>query len=240
MRRDARRKTLDVSTIPSPIRPNFVGLASGVWRLASLALIAAACIANPADTTTTITTAPASTTTGVQERWIWGIDSVDLGQGYSLGPCDGDANQIACITTNGSVIGSAEYLALPVDSFEVLEGVDDPVESIELIATDYLSTFRSDRQAACPNLEFRELAATSATVSGLPGLRYGFEELESARVVEKNVIYGVRMDDSIGLFNVSAIADGACLSNEGELTDPAILDALLPPVDLAMASVESG
>ena len=39
--------------------------------------------------------------------------------------------------------------------------------------------------------------------------------------VEKNVIYGVRVEDTINLFSFSAIAEGACLSNEGELTDPA-------------------
>ena len=77
-------------------------------------------------------------------------------------------------------------------------------------------------------------------VGGQPGLRYGFEEIEGDRVVEKNVIYGVRRDETIGLFTFSAIADGACLSNEGELTDPAVLDFLLPRLHQAMAVVESG
>jgi hypothetical protein len=190
--------------------------------------------------TTTITTSPASTTTSAPARWIWGVDEVDLVDGYSLGPCEGDANQIACIAKDGSVVGSAEYLPLPVESFDILDGVDDPVESIELIAEDYLSTFRADRGATCPNLEFRELARKVVTVGGLPGRAYGFEELDGIRTVEKNLIYGVRVEESINLYSFAAIAEGACLSNEGELTDPEILDAVRTGLDQVMAVVESG
>ena len=192
----------------------------------------------PTATGVTATTDVPSTT--LVEGWIWGVDERVLRRGYLLGPCEGDANQIACIARDGTVIGSAEYLALAVDSFESLDGVDDPVESIEVIAGDYLATFRADRESACPDLEFRELAPTPVTVGGQPGLRYGFDELDGGRVVERNLIYGVRRDDTIGLFNFSATTDSACLSNEGELDDPAILDSLLPTLDQVMAVVESG
>jgi hypothetical protein len=84
---DARRKTLDVN----PIQRNVVGLAS-------LALFATACAASPAHTTTTTTTSNVPTTTGVQTRWVWGVDEVNLGDGYVLGQCEGDANLIACFT----------------------------------------------------------------------------------------------------------------------------------------------
>jgi len=163
-----------------------------------------------------------------------------MGDGYVLGPCSGDADQFACISRNGSVIGSAEHLALPADNFDLLDGVDDPAESIELIAADYVSTFTADREATCPNLEFVPLAPTISTIGGREGLTYGFEELDGGRVVEKNVIYGVRGDETIDLFSFSAIAEGACLSNEGELADPAVLDFLLPRLDQAIAVVDSG
>jgi hypothetical protein len=138
------------------------------------------------------------------------------------------------------VIGSAEGLLLPAQSFEVLDGVDDPVESIEIIAADYLSTFAQDRQTTCPHLDFQELQPVDLNIAGDPGLRYGFEERDAGRVVEKNVIYGVRVEDSINLLAFSAIADGACLSNEGELTDPAVLETILVALDRAMAELESG
>ena len=165
---------------------------------------------------------------------------MELGDGYSLGPCEGDANLIACITKDGAVIGLAEGLLLPVQGFAALDGVDDPVESIEIIAADYLSTFAEDRQSTCPHLEFQVLVPAAVSVGGDPGLRYGFEELDGAAVVEKNLIYGVRVEDSVNLYNFSAIAEGACLSNEGELTDPVTLDTVLPLLDHAMAVVESG
>ena len=215
-----------------------------MWGLASLALIAGACAGINVGSPTTVTTgAPTTTvvaTTTLPDKWIWGVDEVALRRGYWLGPCEGNADQIACIGQDATVIGSAEYLALPVDTFESLDGVDHPVQSIEIIAGDYLSTFRADRESACPDLEFRELPITPVTVGGQPGLRYGFDELDGGRVVERNLIYGVRRDDTIDLFNYSATTDSACLSNEGELDDPAILDSLLPTLDQVMAVVESG
>ena len=207
-------------------------------------LIVSACSGERTSTTSTsiaATTIPvATTTTTALDLWVWGIDSVELGGGYSLGPCEGDADQIACITTDDAVVGSAEFLSLPTDSFDVLNGVVDPVESIELIATDYIATFQTDRQSTCPNLEFKVLAELPVTVGGGPGLRYGFEELDGIQVVEKNLIYGVRIGENIYLYSFAAIAEHACLSNEGELSDPAILDALLPGLDRVMALVESG
>ena len=209
--------------------------------LASLAFIAAACTSNPAGTTTTrvAPTVPTTTTTAT-ESWVWGIDSVDLGDGHLLGPCEGDADQIACISKDGSVIGSAEHLEFPADTFEVLDGVTDPVASIELIAADYVATFLADRQATCPQLEFRALAPDPVEVGGASGLRYGFEQLDGTEAVEKNIIYGARVGDTIDLYGFAAIAEGACLSNEGELTDPDTLDSVLPALDRALAVVESG
>ena len=138
------------------------------------------------------------------------------------------------------MIGSAEHLALPADTFDLLDGVDDPAKSLELIADDYVSTFTADRESTCPNLEFVPLVPTISTIGGREGLTYGFEELDGGRVVEKNVIYGVRGAETIDLFSFSAIAEGACLSNEGELADPAVLDFLLPRLDQAIAVVDSG
>lgn len=180
------------------------------------------------------------TTTTATESWVWGIDSVDLGEGHLLGPCEGDADQIACISNDGSVIGSAEHLEFPADTFEVLEGVTDPVASIELIAAEYVATFLADRQATCPQLEFRALAPDPVEVGGAPGLRYGFEQLDGTETVERNIIYGARVGDTIDLYGFAAIAEGACLSNEGELTDPDTLDSVLPALDRALAVVESG
>jgi hypothetical protein len=187
-----------------------------------------------------VTASTVPTTTGVETTWDWGIDEVDLGDGYSLAPCEGNADQIACVIKDDSVIGSAEHLALSVESFDILDGVDDPVESIELIATDYVATFLADRNSTCPHLEFRELAPTPVTIGAGPGLRYGFEERDGPVVVEKNMIYGVRAEGTIDLYGFAAIAEGACLSNEGELTHPAVLDGLQPRLDHVMAGVESG
>lgn len=204
-------------------------------------LIVVACGGGPTSTTaTTTTTAEITTSTFAVEPWVWGVDEVDLGEGYFLGPCEGDANEIACITKDGAVIGSAERLTLDAESFEALDGVDDPVESIEIIAGDYLSTFTEDRQSTCPGLEFRELRPVAANIAGVSGLRYGFEERDGGGVVEKDVIYGVRIENTISLYNLSAIADGACLSNEGELADPAVLETILPGLDHVMTGVESG
>ena len=131
-------------------------------------MIAIACAASPADTTSHNGHRHHRrlTTTTAIETWVWGIDSVELGGGYSLGPCEGDADQIACITKDDVVVGSAEFLALPAESFDFLDGVVDPVESIELIAADYIATFQTDRQSTCPNLEFKTLAPVARHSGG--------------------------------------------------------------------------
>ena len=232
---DARRKTLDGSSIRRSVQGS-----AGVLRLASLALFAIACAVSPGQSTTTSSISTIPTATTAIDSWTWGVDEVDLGGGYLLGQCEGDANQVACITKDGSAIGSAEHLEFPVDTFVFLDGVTDPVASVELMAADYVATFLADRQATCPHLEFRALAPAPVAVGGAPGLRYGFEELDGTETVERNMIYGVRVDDTIDLYGFAAIAGGACLSNEGELTDPDTLDDMLPALDRAMAVVESG
>jgi hypothetical protein len=172
--------------------------------------------------------------------WTWGVDTVEVGHGYRLGPCSGDADQFACISRDGSPVGSAELLTLPVDTFPALNGVDDPMESIDVVAADFLQTFADDRETTCPSLEFAGLDAVPVTVAAAPGLQFGFEERAGESVVEKVVQYGVRIRGDIHLFNVTAIAPGACLAPEGELTDPGVLDSILPGLDAALAVVKPG
>ena len=188
-------------------------------------------------TTTTTTTAPPPT---IPEHWVWGVDTVDLGDGYRLGPCSGDADQFACISRDGALLGAAERLALPVDTFPALAGVDDPVESIAVIAADFVTTFSADRQATCPDLAFIALEPAQVTVARTPGLRFGFEELDGEVVVERVVQYGARIGGNVTLFNFTAIAPGACLAAEGELTDPAVLDLIGPGLEAVVAVVEPG
>ncbi|MGH8928118.1 MAG: hypothetical protein ACRDWH_07185 [Acidimicrobiia bacterium] len=183
----------------------------------------------------------ACASTDAPEPWVWGIDTVDLGGGYVIGPCEGDADQIACIVADDSVVvGAAERLVFPADTFEFLEGVDDPVESVELMAADYEAIFADDRQTTCPHLEYRALERVATTVSGEPGLRHGFEELDGERVVEKNLIHAVRIGDEIHIYGLTAISEEACVAAAGELTDPTILDLIAPSLADALAVVASG
>ena len=228
---DARRQTPDQSILI-------------IRRPAALLvsiLVLSACDGRGAASTSAVTSTTAAETTtsaAAVDPWIWGIDEVELGDGFALGPCTGDADQFACLAKDGSVIGSAERLSLPAESFDFLDEVNDPVESMQVIADDYLATFSADRQSSCPNLEFRDLVPTEAVIATLPGLRYGFEELDDGRIVEKNVIYGVRAGETIDLFTFAAIADGGCLSNEGELGDPDVLEVLSARLDEAMTVVK--
>jgi hypothetical protein len=48
------------------------------------------------------------------------------------------------------------------------------------------------------------------------------------------------MCENINLYSFAAIAEVACLSNEGELADPAIVPTLMTGLDRALALVESG
>ena len=88
-------------------------IAGGRRALVAALLIVSACGGSGADSTTiSVTTAvPGSATTTttapVLAPWVWGVEEVDLGDGYVLGPCSGDADEFACFSKDGSVIGTA-------------------------------------------------------------------------------------------------------------------------------------
>lgn len=170
-------------------------------------------------------------------EWIWGIDTIDLGDGYTLGPCDGDADQIACIAFDGTVVGSAEYFRLPVSTFDLLAGIEDPIESIEAIASDYLATFKADRASSCPELGFESLGPDPVTISRMAGLRYGFLQTNSAQeAVERNLSYGLRAADVVHIFGFSGNAEGSCVGAEG--MTPEQVEAITPGLDRAVAAVD--
>lgn len=212
---------------------NLTPLAS---RVASGVLILASCAA-PGATPPTATTNTTSTTAAAARPWTWGVDTVNLGAAYTLGSCEGDADQIACIALDGTVVGSAEYFQLPVSNFDFLEGIENPIESIEAIAADYVATFEADRATTCPELGFESLGPDQVTIAGIPGLRYGFLQTNASKeAVEKNLIYGLRAADVVHIFGFSANAEGSCVGAEG--MTPEQLDTITPGLDQAMASVE--
>jgi hypothetical protein len=193
------------------------------WRLASGVVILTACTAGNQPSTTS------------QSGWHWGIDTVDLGNAYAIGPCIGEADQFACITLNNTVVGSAERLSLPVSNFDFLADTDDPLVSIELIASDYLASFNVDRETTCPDLEFEQIGPDRLIVAGQPGLRFGFSQTKEGDVVEKNLVYGIRTRDTVHLFNLSATAEGSCVGVAGP--EPQVLDQLTPNFERAIATL---
>lgn len=169
--------------------------------------------------------------------WLWGVETVDLGEGYTLGPCEGDAVHISCIAVDGTVVGSAEYFQLPVSSFDFLQGIENPIESIEAIAADYAATFEADRAVTCPELAFEVLGPDPVTIAGMPGLRYGFQQTEPTEdVVEKNLLYGLRTAEFVHVFSFSANGEGSCVGADG--MTPEQLETIIPVLDQAIAVVE--
>jgi hypothetical protein len=212
-------------------------------RLAAAVLLVAACAAAPTTstmagtTTTTIastTTQATTTTTGEPLDWT-GDFSFDLGGGYALGPCEGDA-PIVCVSKDGWVIGTVEYITYDATTFDYLAGVEDPMESVALLASNYLDTFAADRTTSCPALRFAVIEPQPATVTGVPGVVFGFAEFDGEIEVERNLLFAARQVDLINLVNAGALDEGACVSAEGATLLPSDLEAIRPGLEAAIAS----
>ncbi|MGQ0848949.1 MAG: hypothetical protein ACT4OP_07505 [Actinomycetota bacterium] len=166
----------------------------------------------------------------------WGTGSHEFSGGLALQGCEGGAEQVACFYQDGNWIGTAEHLKLAVPTLDFLDGVDDPVESVQLVEADYLTTFEADRTSTCPQLTFQRIPERAVTVAGSPGIAFGFSQTEGDRVVEKNLLYAVRVEFLVRIFNFPSLDSGSCVGNEGALS-PSQLDAISADLDGVMAEV---
>ncbi len=200
------------------------------------ALVLLACGGTQTPTTAAPTTSNPAPTTSAPSPVDWSEDfSADLGNGYTLTRCEEGDAPIVCVNLDDGPVGIIEYLILDVATLTFLDGVEDPIESIRLLADDFLENFEMDRTSTCPHLAFVSLEQEPAVVGGVGGLSFGFSETDGDVEVERNVLIAARSGEVVRLVNIAAVEAGACVSNEGQFLTPGQLIDIIDPLAAAIA-----
>ncbi|HEY8201095.1 MAG TPA: hypothetical protein VII47_07055 [Actinomycetota bacterium] len=156
----------------------------------------------------------------------WGAipPSVDLGGGWSVGDCGG-TGPFLCVRRAGRNVGVVELSTFPVDSFTIPAFRDavakrDTTGALSALANDLYSSVRKDRATICgAGYSLDALPPKAATVSGGPGIRYGFTGRNAGKVVESQESYSTLRDGRVVIQSASAFAlDGCMVAEAGELT----------------------
>jgi hypothetical protein len=157
---------------------------------------------------------------------------VDLGDGWSVIGCEGDAPLI-CVDRDGARVGVIELATFPVESF-ALPGFreaaarGDVDAAMRILADDFITTFERDRREGCGDayrIEAEE--PETSTVLGQAGLRYGYVARQDGAIVERQLNHGTIVGSEVVLANAPAYAAGGCVPREGEF-EPSVLDEFEP------------
>ena len=174
------------------------------------------------------TTTSSSTTTAADggevaevaevDDWLAGDLSVDLGGGFTLAHCEGDA-PILCVTRGSEPKGIVELSSFPVASLDLRRALSSgPRAALMAHVDDYLGSLRADRIAGCGDgYTVTPLPTTITDGPEGPVASYGFTgarrgEAISVRTAQWAAIRG----EELVLLNLSGYDDGACVPAEGE------------------------
>lgn len=196
---------------------------SGAIVLVLISIAGAACAADaePGDTNAPTTSSPADSTTtsipeGSQIDWSDPTRSVELGDGFTIAACEGEA-PILCVERNGEPVGIVEAQRYSTDSLTFFDPEADDVENLTALADDFISAFRADRAEGCGD-EYRlnPISVAPAVVGGEEGIVFGFEgRLASGDPSELNLHYATIIDGAVVSLSANAYDDGGCPGPDG-------------------------
>ena len=134
-----------------------------------------------------------------------GLD-VDLGEGFHVRHCEGDA-PLLCIERAGVPVGLVELLDFPAGDHQPLE---------ERIGELYRSTVADRAQGCPPGYQFRTLPPQPVVVAGGEGLRYGFTgTFADGRPSERTIAWMLERGDVLTVIQAAADEPDGCLPPEG-------------------------
>jgi hypothetical protein len=201
----------------------------------SLSLAAASCADDPDhDSSPPSTDDP----TAVVVDWS-AIDTVDLGDGWTLEDGPGDA-PYAAIRHDGAEVGIVELNAYPVDSLDAVTQHLDEGETAALDAhvDDFLEALAEDRAQGCgSDYSFEPEPRHNVQVGDGGAIRYGFAGGRAGEAVsERTLQWAAIRGDVLVLVNIAAYDPTSCISTEGaELT----VSALAASEELLSEAVEA-
>ena len=184
-------------------------------------------------TSTTTTTEVAAHAPAVDWRDV--DDPVDLGDGWGLEPCEGDA-PIVCITRGGERAGLVELLSFPVDTLpEVAEALaaGDEAAALDAHAEAYLRDIGDDRRRGCPDgYRFQPGKPRHVTTADGQAITYRFSgTFADGRASEQTIQYAGIRDGSLVIINVAGYEPDSCPSSEGQELSSSEVDGFAAVLD---------
>ena len=162
--------------------------------------------------------------------WLDPSLRVDLGDGYQLAHCPGDA-PIQCITHDGQPAGLLELASYPLGSLAEVEANREQGERAALRAhvEDFVDSLEEDRATGCgPDYRLRaEPPKFVATSDGLL-VRYGFSAGVGDVTTERTLQWAGIRGEELTLLSITAIDEGACVPRDELESTTADLAALEP------------
>lgn len=207
------------STGPLSLRYRFMT----AMALCVIALITTACDtdAEPSDTIAPTTSSPTDSTTtstpdGSQIDWSDPTKSVELGDGFTIAACAGEA-PLLCVERNGEPVGIVEAQRFSTDSLTFFDPAADDSVNLAALADDFISVFRADRAEGCgDDYRLNPVAVGPAVVAGEEGIVFGFEgRLASGDSSELNLHYATIVDGNVVSLAANAYDDGGCPGPDG-------------------------
>ena len=153
---------------------------------------------------------PGPTTIPVVD-WTDPAKRADLGEGWTVGACDGDG-PFLCVERNNDPVGVIEAIAFPVASFEQIDQTADDLAKLEEFARNYHSDISEDRAKGCgEDYGFEKLGPDRVELGGQPGVFFGFAGwLPDGRRSELNLQYATIVEDQFLLIAANAYEEGGC------------------------------
>lgn len=150
---------------------------------------------------------------------------------WRLLDCEGDA-LLLCVERDGVAVGHLELIQFD------REGFGPDARSLDALADDNETSFRSDRSSACPErFEFEVHPRSDLVVAGEDGVRTMWSVADAyGNQVERVVTYFGLREDRVVVFGANGLTDEACIGREGsgDFT-PAVLAAAVPVLDRVVA-----
>lgn len=162
---------------------------------------------------TTVPPDPTTPTTAVPATIDWSDPEapVEAGDGWTVKACEGGGT-LLCVYRGGAERGVVEALSFPLDSFEGHAPGDDPADTLDRIAADFLDSMESDRQAGCgEDYRFEPIPPAPFQLGGQPALSYGFAGARAdGTPSELNLQYATVVDRHLVLVVAAAYDAGGC------------------------------
>jgi hypothetical protein len=217
--------------------------------LLTLAVLVVACGADTVDDTTTTqptttTTQPTTTTTGPTTTstvpsvggvfdWVDRSASLDLGDGWTVAHCEGEA-PLVCVSRDGDLVGVLELFIADPLTYTAFDPAADDETNLRAIGAHFVDAFQTDRASGCgADYVVEALEPRTIEMGGNPALAYGFRgTLGDGTASEYNLQYATLSHGRLIFLVGAAYDDGGCPGKDDMVSfDSATLEAFQPHLE---------